>query len=62
MAWCGSSAVLIYWENLDFLVVGPNEDSVLFDLDLPVLIVPAMDGARLVADDIHEFIERVPGQ
>lgn len=42
-------------------MVGPGGDTATFFLDENIVLVPELDGARAISDNLHEFIERVPG-
>ncbi|XP_067937076.1 vacuolar protein sorting-associated protein 16 homolog [Watersipora subatra] len=60
LSWCGSEAVLLYWEGEDVIVVRPQSDSITFPYDTSVCIIPEIDGARIVSNDLHELVQRVP--
>ena len=60
--WCGTGAVLIYWEGEDLLLVGPGNDWINYSYDNSISIIPEVDGARIVSNDIHELVQRVPGK
>lgn len=61
MCWCGSSSVLVYWQDADLLMVGPHSDTTTFFFDQNIVLVPELDGARAISDELHELIERIPG-
>jgi len=60
LVWCGSGAIVGYWENI-LLMVGPKQDWVKYSQDTPVHLVPEVDGLRIIGSDKHEFLGRVPG-
>ena len=62
MTWCGTGAVIIYWEGEDLLLVGPNSDWISYPFDDSIYIVAEIDGARIISNDLHELVQRVPGK
>lgn len=59
--WCGAGAVMLYWEGQDLLLVGPDKDWITFPCDSSACIIPEVDGVRIVSNDLHELVQRVPG-
>ncbi|XP_033625342.1 vacuolar protein sorting-associated protein 16 homolog [Asterias rubens] len=59
LAWCGTGAVVGYWENL-LLVIGPHKDWIKFNMDSDAYLVPEADGVRIVDTHTHELLQRVP--
>ncbi|KAF6822914.1 hypothetical protein CPLU01_11735 [Colletotrichum plurivorum] len=56
--WCGSDA-LIAWED-EVHVIGPDNASAEFFYDGRVHVISEQDGARLITNDVCDFLERVP--
>ncbi|KAF9877506.1 hypothetical protein CkaCkLH20_05206 [Colletotrichum karsti] len=56
--WCGSDA-LIAWED-EVHVIGPDNASAEFFYDGRVHVISEHDGARLITNDVCDFLERVP--
>ena len=42
------------------LMVGPLGDTVEFPVAPPVVLVPERDGVRVISDERHELLRRVP--
>ncbi|XP_042011014.1 protein VACUOLELESS1-like [Salvia splendens] len=59
LAWCGSDAVLLYWEDM-LLMVGPYEEPVRYIYDEPIILIPECDGVRILSNTTMEFLHRVP--
>ncbi|XP_022100529.1 vacuolar protein sorting-associated protein 16 homolog [Acanthaster planci] len=59
LAWCGTGAVVGYWENL-LLVIGPHKDWIKFNMDSDAYLIPEVDGVRIVDTFTHELLQRVP--
>ncbi|KAI0208263.1 hypothetical protein LSAT2_007080 [Lamellibrachia satsuma] len=49
LVWCGTGAVVGYWENV-LLLAGPKKDWIKYPLD----------GLRIIGQYSHEFLQRVP--
>ncbi|KAJ5075261.1 vacuolar protein sorting vps16 [Anaeramoeba ignava] len=61
MLWCSSDSILSYWQNVDLLLmIGPTGESVQFDYDGKIYLVPEPDGARVVSATKCDFISVVP--
>mmetsp|Transcript_15272 Transcript_15272/g.46155 ORF Transcript_15272/g.46155 Transcript_15272/m.46155 type:complete len:862 (+) Transcript_15272:225-2810(+) len=61
LAWCGSDSLVVAWEDDDsLLMVGPLGDTVPLLLPPPRLVVPEVDGARLLTRDTCQLLRRVP--
>ncbi|TDZ32210.1 putative vacuolar protein sorting-associated protein 16-like protein [Colletotrichum spinosum] len=56
--WCGSDA-LIAWED-EVHIIGPDDQSAEFFYDGRVHVISEHDGARLITNDVCDFLERVP--
>ncbi|XP_064643681.1 vacuolar protein sorting-associated protein 16 homolog [Lineus longissimus] len=59
LAWCGTGAVLGYWNDL-LLMVGPKGVPISYNADGPSHLVPEMDGLRIVSNTSHEMLQKVP--
>jgi hypothetical protein len=59
LVWCGSGAIVAYWENMLFMV-GPNKDFINFHVFGEACLVADPDGLRIISNDSHEFLQRVP--
>ncbi|WYZ39921.1 hypothetical protein EsH8_IV_000262 [Colletotrichum jinshuiense] len=57
--WCGTDA-LIAWED-EVHIIGPDSATAEFFYDGRVHVVSEHDGARLITNDVCDFLERVPG-
>jgi hypothetical protein len=62
MAWCGNDTLTIYWPDekdkvLLFMVDG---EWLKFTYEPPVLLVPEIDGMRIITNQTCEFMQRVP--
>lgn len=65
MAWCHrpksqQSSVVIMWDRL-LLVVGECKDTIQYHLDGDSVLVPEMDGVRIINETQHELLQEVPG-
>ncbi|KAJ0308950.1 hypothetical protein Brms1b_009331 [Colletotrichum noveboracense] len=58
VAWCGSDA-LIAWED-EVHIIGADNASAEFFYDGRVHVISEHDGARLITNDVCDFLERVP--
>lgn len=59
LAWCAMGAVICYWD--DYLdVVGPTKDTVRYQMDSTVHLVQELDGVRIIGNETHELLQRVP--
>ncbi|OHF03664.1 hypothetical protein CORC01_00983 [Colletotrichum orchidophilum] len=56
--WCGSDA-LIAWED-EVHIIGPDSATAEFFYDGRVHVISEHDGARLITNDVCDFLERVP--
>lgn len=43
-------------------MVGPHKDWISYPVDGSVYVIPETDGARIVSNDLHELVQRVPGR
>ncbi|XP_013393973.1 vacuolar protein sorting-associated protein 16 homolog [Lingula anatina] len=61
LCWCGTGSIVSYWAELNLLLmVGPSKDWVKYSYDTPVTLVQEIDGLRIIGNDTHEFLQRVP--
>ncbi|OAY57326.1 protein VACUOLELESS1 isoform X1 [Manihot esculenta] len=59
MAWCGLDSVLLYLDDM-LWVVGPSEYSISYIYDEPLILIPECDGVRVLSNTTMEFLQRVP--
>ncbi|XP_074556123.1 protein VACUOLELESS1 [Curcuma longa] len=60
IAWCGLDSVLLYWDEKELLMVGPNGTPVSYMYDEPIRLIPECDGVRILSNSSMEFLQRVP--
>ncbi|CAL9166156.1 unnamed protein product [Musa hybrid cultivar] len=60
ISWCGLDSVLLYWDERELLMVGPNGNPVSYLYDEPIRLIPECDGVRLLSNSSMEFLQRVP--
>ena len=60
LAWCGNDSVLLYWDDVGILMVGPQGDWIKYTYDEPATLIAEPDGVRVITDTRTEFIGRVP--
>uniref|UniRef100_A0A061RIB2 Protein VACUOLELESS1 n=1 Tax=Tetraselmis sp. GSL018 TaxID=582737 RepID=A0A061RIB2_9CHLO len=58
IAWCGADAVLLYWEEV-LLMVGPFGDWVYYPVEEAAVLVPEIDGVRIVTNRSAQLLRRV---
>ena len=58
MCWCGVDAVVLQWEGL-LLLVGPYGEHQRRPWEGPVVLVPEVDGVRLISSASHHLLRRV---
>lgn len=64
MAWCVRPhgkhvAVAVMWDKL-LLVAGNDKEGISFHLDEPSVLVPELDGVRIISQSTHEFLHEIP--
>ena len=59
LVWCGVDSVVMRWEE-ELVMVGPYGDSVAYNYDDSVILIPECDGVRILSDSSMEFLYRVP--
>ena len=60
LQWCGNNAVVLAWED-EIHLVGPNGDARKYDpYNSFVHLLPDVDGIRVLASDVCEFLQKVP--
>ncbi|KAK0048197.1 vacuolar protein sorting-associated protein 16 [Biomphalaria pfeifferi] len=59
LVWCGNGAVVGLWDKL-IVVVGPDKDWIRYNMDSPVYLVQEEDGLRIIGNDSHEFLHKIP--
>ncbi|XP_044761312.1 vacuolar protein sorting-associated protein 16 homolog [Coccinella septempunctata] len=61
LIWCGNEAVVAYWERSNtILVVGIHGQKMTFTYDGSVHIVQEIDGVRIISNNTHELLQKVP--
>lgn len=62
LAWCGSGAVALNVSgSSEILVLSPNRDNFTLILDSsPCRLFPEEDGLRIVSQNSHDFLQKVP--
>ncbi len=59
IVWCGSDSVIMYWDTL-LLMVGPSGEWIKYNYEEPLVLVPEIDGCRIISSTKCEFIKMVP--
>ncbi|XP_028391423.1 vacuolar protein sorting-associated protein 16 homolog [Dendronephthya gigantea] len=59
LAWCGNGAVICYWQY-QYMMIGPDKDVDTRFIEDDVYLVPEIDGIRIVSNEKHEFLQKVP--
>lgn len=59
LVWCGADAVVLYWDET-LLLVGPFGDFMRYTYDEPAVLLPEVDGVRVITSRSLEFLQRVP--
>lgn len=59
MVWCGSKAVAVSWDNT-LVLVNRDGESISFTMDSQFALVPEIDCVRVVGNNTHEIIQKVP--
>ncbi|XP_057293833.1 vacuolar protein sorting-associated protein 16 homolog [Hydractinia symbiolongicarpus] len=59
LVWCGSGAVVGYWDNY-LMMVGPTKDIVKYFVDSKVHLSQELDGVRIIGNYHQEFLQKVP--
>jgi len=52
--------VVIMWDGL-LLVVGESKETIKYHLDDESILVPELDGVRIISGTHHELLQEVPG-
>ncbi|OQS02820.1 vacuolar protein sorting-associated protein [Thraustotheca clavata] len=60
MLWCGEDSVILYWQNLGLIMVGPYGSWLKFPCDGPVELCQEVDSCRIYSSRSHELLMRVP--
>jgi hypothetical protein len=58
VTWCGGDAVVLRWPDL-LLLAGPYGEHLTWPLEGPVVLVPEVDGLRLITATTHKLLRRV---
>jgi len=61
LVWCGSGAVIGYWDNY-LMMVGPSQDSSKYFVEGKVYLCQELDGVRIIGNSNHEFLQKVPDE
>jgi hypothetical protein len=59
LVWCGGDSVVLAYEKIVFMV-GPSGSWINFRPDAAFVVVPEMDGVRILSNNTCEFLQRVP--
>ena len=59
LVWCGGDSVVLAYEKIVFMV-GPSGSWINFRPDGAFVVVPEMDGVRIISNTTCEFLQRVP--
>ncbi|XP_046845974.1 vacuolar protein sorting-associated protein 16 homolog [Xenia sp. Carnegie-2017] len=59
LAWCGNGALICYWQ-FQYMMIGPDKDVDTRFLDDDIYMVPEIDGIRIISNEKHEFLQKVP--
>ena len=60
LQWCGNNAVVLAWED-EIHLVGPEGAALKYDpYNSFVHLLPDVDGIRILASDVCEFLQKVP--
>ncbi len=59
LVWCGSGAVVLNLGSV-LLVLSPNRDNFTLILDSTSHVCPEVDGLRIITNNSHEFLQKVP--
>ncbi|ETW04917.1 hypothetical protein H310_04019 [Aphanomyces invadans] len=61
MLWCGEDSVLLYWQSVGVIMVGPHGSWLKFPCDEgPVVLSQEVDCCRIYSSSSHEVLMRVP--
>lgn len=61
LIWCGNEAVVAYWEREStILIAGIHGQKMSFTYDGSVHIVQEIDGVRIISNNTHELLQKVP--
>ncbi|EQC40441.1 hypothetical protein SDRG_02337 [Saprolegnia diclina VS20] len=60
MLWCGEDSVVLYWQNVGLIMVGPLGSWLKFPCDGPVELCQEVDSCRIYSSRGHELLMRVP--
>ncbi|CAK4660531.1 unnamed protein product [Aphanomyces euteiches] len=61
MLWCGEDSVLLYWQSVGLIMVGPKGSWLKFPCDDgPVSLCQEVDCCRIYSSRTHEVLMRVP--
>eukprot|EP01135_Chromosphaera_perkinsii_P006872 Nk52_evm27s621 gene=Nk52_evmTU27s621 len=59
LCWCGTDSVIAAWDN-EVLMVGPFGGVKRYTYDSSVFLIPEFDGIRILSNETHEFLQKVP--
>ncbi|CAK9004799.1 Protein VACUOLELESS1 (Vacuolar protein sorting-associated protein 16 homolog) [Durusdinium trenchii] len=60
MCWCGLDAVVMQWNQLGLLMVGPYGDWIKYTYTEPVILAQEIDALRILSGSQLEILQRVP--
>lgn len=62
--WCGADAVVCCWEQNGYnelIMIGPHEsEHIIYEFEEPVVLIPDIDGIRVISNRKCEFLQKVP--
>ncbi|KAI9229181.1 MAG: Vps16, N-terminal region-domain-containing protein [Piptocephalis tieghemiana] len=59
LAWCGTDSVMLFRQGI-LCMVGPFGDMVQYSIPESLVLVPEIDGVRVIAETTCDFIQKVP--
>lgn len=59
LVWCGTDAVVLYWDK-HVLLVGPYNEFLSYNYDMPITLLAELDGVRIISSVRSEMLQRVP--
>lgn len=60
LVWCGDKSVILYWDSIGILMVGPYGDFVNYSFESSLALVTECDGVRIITNKHSQFLQRVP--
>ncbi|KAL3280277.1 hypothetical protein HHI36_017771 [Cryptolaemus montrouzieri] len=61
LVWCGNEAIVAYWERQNtILIAGKHGQKMTFIYDGSVHLAQEVDGVRIISNNTHELLQKVP--